>query len=128
MIGRTPSRTSLVANAFILGICVAVAVLAWFGYTASREWRWNSELLASRRAAEMAGLLVRALVRDMGGAHDQVLRGVSVDLLTLSQPHELSDTVATAFARYPYPESFFAWTSAVPADQAVFFARADRVA
>ena len=125
---RPSSRSSVLATAFILGICVAVAVLAWFGYTAGREWRRNSELLASRRAMEMADLLVRALVRDMRGAHDQVLRGVSIDLLTLSQPHELTDTVATAFARYPYPESFFAWTSAAPPDQGVFFARADRVA
>jgi two-component system phosphate regulon sensor histidine kinase PhoR len=116
----------MIAGWLILGICTAVAVLAWFGYTASREWRHSSELLMHRRAEEMADLLVRALARDMRGVQDQVLQGLQREQISLLEPYEIMDLVATAFARYPYPECFFAWTdSATPAD-GVFFTRADR--
>ena len=48
---------------------------------------------------EMADLLVRALARDMRGVHDQVLRSVQRDQITLDHPEEITDIVSTAFAR-----------------------------
>lgn len=122
----TPSQNRLAASWFILGICAAVAVLAWFGYTAGREWRRNSELLVSRRAEQMADLMSRALVRDMRGVHEKVLRNLPPAWITEGQQHDLVDLVATAFARYPYPECFFAWSGRAALDQGVFLTRADR--
>lgn len=125
----TPSRGTapgLLAGWLILGICIAVAVLVWFGYTASREWRRSSDLLVYRRAEEMADLLVRALARDMRGVQDQVLRSLQREQITLAQPYEITDIVGTAFARYPYPECFFVWANPAPSVDGVFFTRADR--
>jgi signal transduction histidine kinase len=122
----TPSQNGLAASWFIIGICAAVAVLAWFGYTAGREWRRNSELLVSRRAEEMADLVARALVRDMRGVQEKVLRDLPPQWITEGQPHDLVDLVATAFARYPYPECFFAWSGHEGLDRGVFLTRADR--
>jgi signal transduction histidine kinase len=121
---RTSAR--LLSGWLMSGICAAVGVLAWFGYTANREWRHSSELLMTRRAEEMADLLVRALARDMRGVQDQVLRGLQRQQITLVPPFEITDLVGTAFARYPYPECFFALSLSVEPAQGVFFTRSDR--
>lgn len=99
----------LIATALILGIVAATTVLAWFGYRAAREWRRSAEQLEERRTEHAADLFVRALVRDMRGVESQVLRGLDADQIALDRPHDISDLVAGAFARYPYPEAFFAW-------------------
>ena len=122
---RGPSARAF-SGWLIAGICAAVAVLAWFGYTTSLEWRRSSDQLLTRRTEEMADLLVRALARDMRGVHDQVLRTVQRDQVALDHPEEITDIVSTAFARYPYPECFFVWSRASSPDDATFFTRADR--
>lgn len=124
---RGPSARA-VSGWLIAGIAAAVAVLVWFGYTTSLEWRRSSEQLLTRRTEEMADLLVRALARDMRGVHDQVLRGVQREQVALDHPEEITDIVSTAFARYPYPESFFVWSPATAPGDATFFARSDRLA
>ncbi|MGD9903552.1 MAG: sensor histidine kinase [Vicinamibacterales bacterium] len=123
---RSPSARAL-SRWLIAGIGAAVAVLVWFGYSTSLEWRHSSEQLLTRRTEEMADLLVRALARDMRGVHDQVLRTVQRDQIALDHPEEFIDIVSTAFARYPYPECFFVWSAATAADGATFFARSDRL-
>jgi len=123
---RGPSARAL-SGWLIAGIGAAVAVLVWFGYTTSLEWRRSSEQLLVRRTEEMADLLVRALARDMRGVHDQVLRGVQREQIALDHPEEITDIVSTAFARYPYPECFFVWSAATDPGGATFFARSDRL-
>jgi len=123
---RRPSARAL-SGWLIAGIGAAVAVLVWFGYTTSLEWRHSSEQLLTRRTEEMADLLVRALARDMRGVHDQVLRTVQREQIALDHPEEITDIVSTAFARYPYPECFFVWSAAAADDGATFFARSDRL-
>lgn len=115
-----------VATWLIVGICAAVSVLFWFGYRATREWRRSVEILEQRRAEQAADVFVRALARDMRGAEAAVLRNLHWQQITLDRPYDVSDMVAAAFARYPYPEAFFGWSSPVRAAQAVFFTRADR--
>lgn len=115
----------LTTTALIAGIAVAVAALSWFGYRAAREWRRSSELLEQRRTENAADLFVRVLVRDMRGVESRVLRGLDADQITFDEPHDLSDVVAGAFARYPYPEAFFGW-DAGSENGALFFTRADR--
>jgi hypothetical protein len=111
----------MMTTALVGGICVAVAVLVWFGYRATREWRRSTELLEQRRAEQTADLFVRALVRDMRGVESGVLRGLHAEQITLHEPNDVSDMVAAAFARYPYAESFFGWTNPSPAGGVVFF-------
>jgi signal transduction histidine kinase len=45
----------------------------------------------------------------------------------LDPPYDVSQLVASAFARYPYPESFFAWRRSGSPDTAVFLHRSDRL-
>ena len=110
-----------------LMVCVSLslAVLVWFGYGAVRDLRRTQELLADRRARETVDLLVTALSRDMRGAQESVLAsGWEAD--TFEPPYEARDVVAGAFARYPYPESFFAWRRDWPDSSVAFFNRSDR--
>ncbi|MPZ17324.1 MAG: GHKL domain-containing protein [Luteitalea sp.] len=113
----------------MVGVAIAVAIalvtLAVVGYRATREWQRSSARLVERRAEESAELLVTALTRDMRGAQALVLASRDWNPLSVTSLTDISDHVAAAFARYPYPESFFEWHEG--SDQSmVFFNRADR--
>lgn len=109
----------------MLAVVASVASLAWFGFHAVQEWRRSAARLIERIADDRAELLATALRRDMRGAQSFVLANQdSGDYGTQSLP-DFSDQVAAAFARYPYPESFFGWRQGEPAGL-VFFARANR--
>ena len=117
---------SKAVNWLAIAACVSVALLFWFGYHAIQEWRQGSLLLAERRSSEAADLLVEALTRDMRGVQERVLASQQWQAFAGNQPYEMGSLVAAAFARYPYPESFFSWKSGQPADQFWFFNRANR--
>ena len=108
-----------------MSVCLGIATLLGFGYRATREWQRSSELLIERDTEESADLLVTAVTRDMRGAHSRVLANRDWGELSLESLTDTSDQVATAFARYPYPESFFSWQRDSP-HGVVFFNRANR--
>jgi two-component system phosphate regulon sensor histidine kinase PhoR len=108
-----------------VAVCLGIATLLGFGYRATREWQRSSELLIERETEESADLLVTAVTRDMRGAHSRVLANRDWGELSLESLTDTSDQVATAFARYPYPESFFSWQHNRP-QGVVFFNRANR--
>ena len=112
-------------TALIVGIWIAVLVMAWVGFRATREWRRSSELLLERRTDQAANVLFRAVLRDMRALEDLVLRRLHWTEVGVDEPHQLGPLVASAFARYPYPEAFFGWSRQV-GGPAVFFLRADR--
>src|SRR5205085_5558232 len=88
-----------------------IATLAWFGYRATAEWQRSSALLVERRAEELAGTLVTALTRDMRAAQTGLLDGRDWDADSATAPFDVIDTISATFARYPYPEAFFAWSN-----------------
>jgi signal transduction histidine kinase len=108
-----------------VAVCLGIATLLGFGYRATREWQRSSELLIERDTEESADLLVTAVTRDMRGAHSRVLANRDWGELSVDSLTDTSDQVATAFARYPYPESFFSWQSGSPRG-VVFFNRVNR--
>jgi signal transduction histidine kinase len=108
------------------GIAMSVVMLAWFGFRASREWQRSSVLLVERYADEAASLLVTALVRDMRAAHTSILASPLWEAFTFESPYAVTTLVASAFARYPYPEAFFAWEGGTPPGKLSFFTRSDR--
>jgi signal transduction histidine kinase len=108
-----------------VAVCLGIATLLGFGYRATREWQRSSELLMERDTEASADLLVTAVTRDMRGAHSRVLANRDWGELSLESLTDTSDQVATAFARYPYPESFFSWQQDSP-HGLVFFNRANR--
>jgi signal transduction histidine kinase len=110
----------------VIGITGFVVLLSWYGYGAIVQWRRSYELLAQRRSEEGADLLLEALIRDMRGVQQAVLPSLEWQRFTGDRPYEMSSVVASTFARYPYPESFFAWKPGADITQPVFFNRVDR--
>jgi signal transduction histidine kinase len=100
-------------------------VLAWFSSRALAEWRQSSAQLLQRRADEGARLLVTALMRDMRAVQQSALLSGSWDESMEDVGGLTRDAVASTFARYPYPESFFLW-DAHGAENVRFFTRSDR--
>lgn len=121
---RSYPRNTALTSWLALFVCCGVGVLAWFGYQAANEWRRSSIGLVERRTREISDLLALALTRDMRAAQVSVLDGRDWDRASLAPPYSVNDTIAAAFARYPYPEAFFAWADTD--DPPVFFARSDR--
>jgi signal transduction histidine kinase len=108
------------------GVCLSVALLSWFGYRAVRDSQRSSRLLLERQTSDAADLLAMALSRDMRGVEDSVLRSSQWNEAMLDPPYDIGSLVASAFARYPYPESFFGWRGNLKTSSLVFFDRADR--
>jgi signal transduction histidine kinase len=108
-------------------LCGATAGLVWLGYRATREWERSTVLLVERRADVMLALLATALSRDMRGAQVSALVPIEGEDLEPEPPDDLRDAFARAFARFPYPESFFMWKAGHGGEgTAYFFNRADR--
>jgi signal transduction histidine kinase len=106
-------------------ICCGLCMLGWFGYRAIDQWQRSAALLADHRGHEAADLLTRALIRDMYGVQASILNSPQHNRRAFDPPYEANDLVALAFARYPYPEFFFAWTPS--SSGTVVFARTDRM-
>ncbi|MPZ74894.1 MAG: hypothetical protein GEU74_17065, partial [Nitriliruptorales bacterium] len=109
-----------------VALCASVGVLTWFGFRAVREWQRASVLLMQQRTDQAANMLAGVLTRDMQAVQRRVLS--SADWVAyLDAPNELANLAATAFARYPYPDSFFAVGGALDPASMLFFARSDRL-
>ncbi len=122
-----PLRWRRVVLWVAVGLCLSVAVLTWFGLRAIRQWRQSSVLLMQQRADEAASILATALTRDMQAVQRRVL--ASGDWLGYLQdsPSDLSSVAASAFARYPYPDTFFAIRNSHDPAAMLFFTRTDRM-
>jgi signal transduction histidine kinase len=126
MISSIVPRIRGLAAWMAAGVCVSVALLTWFGYHAIREWQRSSSLLVERRADAAAEVVGTALTRDMQAVQKLVLSSPDWDAFMLDPPYDIRTVVASAFARYPYPESFFAARGAQTAAGMTFFIRSNR--
>ncbi len=107
------------------GAVVSVMALVWLGYRATAEWQRSAELAAQRNADAAADLLFTAVTRDMRGVQASVLSTLQPDDETPLASLDL-DAIASAFARYPYPDVFFAAKLDDPHGPITFYSRADR--
>jgi two-component system phosphate regulon sensor histidine kinase PhoR len=84
-------------------------------------------LLVERRTEATLALTSSAITRDMKGAHVSMLLPIVPEDVA-DPPHDLHDSVARGFARFPYPESFFVWRAGEGEGEgrAWFFNRSDR--
>jgi hypothetical protein len=95
------------------------------GYHAIGEWQRSAALLAQRRADDAVDLLVLAVTRDMRGVQSSVLSGLRFDDSGSDLSLDISG-VSSAFARYPYPEAFFATRGLASAESMAFYSRSER--
>lgn len=110
-----------------VGLCVATGMLVWLAYRATLESNRSARLLLQRRADEQLALLWAGITQDMKGAQATVLAPITHRQLVLEPPYDLADAFARGFARFPYPESFFAWTASGQGDGlSYFFNRTER--
>ena len=125
-----PARAgrAFVPAALAVGLCVATALLLWFGYQAMRRSSDSARLLLERRVREQLALLWAGVTQDMKGAHATVLVPMALAPPVLEPPYDLAEAFARGFARFPYPESFFVWRDAGNGDGLTYvFNRADRL-
>jgi signal transduction histidine kinase len=112
--------------AAVAGVAVvSVALLAWLGYVAVREWQQSASVLAERAAGEASEVLLTGMTRDMRAVQRSVLASPALDSISLRPPYEAINIVAGALGRYGYPESFFLWRSEAPG-AGMFMHRRDR--
>jgi signal transduction histidine kinase len=108
-----------------IGAVLSVVALAWLGYRAIAEWQRSAELVAQRSADAGADLLFTAATHDMRGVQTTVLSTLRFDDDDPDAPIDLN-VLASAFARYPYPEAFFAARMRDDLGPITFYSRADR--
>jgi signal transduction histidine kinase len=101
-------------------------VLVWIGHRSTAEWQRSNEQVVERRASELLALVSGALNRDMKGAHASILASIHLPQVLTDARYDLADAFAGAFARFPYPESFFVWKARTRPTTVTFFNRADR--
>jgi len=107
-------------------LVVATILMMWFGYRATSEWQRSTRLVVDRRTVEVLYLMVTALSRDMRAVQSQVLAQLNPSTND-AETYELSDEIAKAFARFPYPDSFFSWTGSIDSNGPLYvFNRTDR--
>jgi signal transduction histidine kinase len=107
------------------GAVISVIALAWLGHRATTEWQRSAELAAQRNTDAAADLLFTAVTRDMRGVQASVLSTLEPDDGTLHAALDV-DAIASAFARYPYPDVFFAATLGDGPGPVTFYSRTDR--
>lgn len=102
------------------------ATLAYLGFRATEEWQHSTRLLVEQRTSETVTLMIMALNRDMRAVQGEVLPRLE-SLNSKPAIYDLSDEITTAFARFPYPESFFTWAArSGSAAEFYAFTRSDR--
>lgn len=103
---RRPLRSSMLLAGTLFG---ATIVLVFIAYQATSNLNRSAQLLVERRTGDRLALLWAGLTQDMKGAQATVLVQVTPNQLLMQPPYDLADIFARGFARFPYPESFFAW-------------------
>lgn len=107
-----------------------IVLLAWLGWVAVRQWQQSLALLADRQADDASERFLVDLTQDMQAVQRLVLLSPALDAFTSRDPapdptYGVVNLVASAFARYSYPEAFFLWSPERAAGP-VFFYRRDR--
>jgi signal transduction histidine kinase len=107
-------------------VFLGITALLAFGYRVTREWQQGVAARIAHQNEESADLIMKAITRDMYGAQARILANRDWDApLPEGSAREMTGQVATTFARYPYPESFFTWRGG--RHSMLFFSRATRL-
>src|SRR5260370_30530577 len=121
------TRLALRASSFLtISVVLGIATLLAFGYRVAREWQQGVAVRIAHQNEESAGLIIKAITRDMRGAQARILANRDWDApLPAGFARDMTEQVATTFARYPYPESLFTWRGGH--QSMLFFSRTNRL-
>src|SRR5712691_5703906 len=121
------TRLALRASSFLtISVFLGLAALLAFGYRVTREWQQGVAARIAHQNEESAELIIKAITRDMRGAQARILANRDWDApLPADFTRDMTEQVATTFARYPYPESFFIWRGGH--QSVLFFSRTTRL-
>jgi hypothetical protein len=107
-------------------VFVGITVLLFFGYRITRDWQQGVAARITHQNEENATLIMTAITHDMRGVQARILANRDWDApLPDESARDMTEQVATTFARYPYTESFFTWRG--EHDKMLFFIQAGRV-
>src|SRR2546425_6865819 len=121
------TRLALRASSFLtISVFLGIATLLAFGYSVAREWQQGVAVRVAHQNEESADLIIKAITRDMRGVQARILANRDWDApLPADFTRDMTEQVATTFARYPYPESFFIWRGGH--QSMLFFSRTTRL-
>ncbi len=107
-------------------VFVGITLLLMWEYRVTRASQQGMADRIAHQNEETADLIIKAITRDMRGAQIRILANRDWDAPPpIGLALDLTEQVATTFARYPYPESFFTWGGGTHG--MVFFSRATRL-
>ena len=114
-------------NVLTILVFAGIVALLASGYRATREWEQGVSTRIAHQTEESADLIIKAISRDMRGAQAMILanRDWDAPLPADTADLDITEQVATIFARYPYPESFFTWRGG--SHGIIFFSRSTRL-
>ena len=123
-----PDRSYIARASKLLTLIVFLgitALLTW-EYRVTRVSQQGMAVRIARQNEETANLIIKAITRDMRGAQTSILANRDWDAPPpVVSALDMTAQVATTFARYPYPESFFTWRGGTRS--IVFFSRTTRL-
>jgi signal transduction histidine kinase len=120
---RFALRASKLLTVFVF---LGVSGLLMFAYRVTRDWQQGVAARIAHQNEESADLIIKALTRDMRGAQARILASRDWDAPSPGGSiRDMTEQVATTFARYPYPESFFTWRGG--RNSMLFFSRTTRL-
>ena len=120
------SSTARMSKFLTLIVFAAITVLLTWEYRVTRAAQQGMAVRIAHQNEETADAIIKAITRDMRGAQTRILANRDWDATSMvGSALDMTEPVATTFARYPYPESFFTWQGWNHG--MVFFSRATRL-
>ncbi|HEV3214601.1 MAG TPA: HAMP domain-containing sensor histidine kinase [Vicinamibacterales bacterium] len=120
------SSTARASKLLTLIVFVGITVLLTWEYRVTRAAQQGMAGRIAHQNEETADMIIKAITRDMRGAQSRILANRDWDAPSpVGSALDMTEPVATTFARYPYPESFFTWQGGN--HSMVFFNRATRL-
>src|SRR6266508_2685265 len=104
------SVTAQASKLLTLIVFLGITVLLMWEYRVTRASQHSMADRVAHQNEETADLIIKAITRDMRGVQMRILANRDWEALPrIGSALDLTEQVATTFARYPYPESFFTW-------------------
>ena len=118
--------TARASKFLTIAVFLGITGLLMWEYRVTRASQQSMAARVAHQNEDTADLIIKAITRDMRGAQSSILANRDWEAPPpVASALDITEPVATTFARYPYPESFFTWRGGT--HSMVFFSRATRL-